>query len=94
MPSLLVNKETAIAMKAVREINRRANGEMVEIARRKARELTGISVPEALAGAFRLAYAPVVALAPPPTVAMLNRFMARVDWNHVAEQLLVNPELN
>lgn len=94
MPALLVNKETELALKGVRAIDKRASGELVKIAREKSKTESTEHLGEALCGALRVAYAPLVAVAPPPTVAMLNRFMRRVDWTYIAERLIVNPELN
>jgi len=96
MPVVMVNKETQIALRAIRDINKRTNGQLVEKAVEKARGETveSLGLGEALAQAIRIAYAPFVMLAPPPTVALLNAFMAKVDWNYIVDNLLIRPELN
>ncbi len=94
MPAVLINKETALAVKAARRINESTKGELVTIARQKAATDTLEEVGAGLAGAIRLVYAPAVVLAPPPIVTMLNAFMAKVDWEIVAEKLVIRPEDN
>lgn len=94
MPAAVVNKETRLALSAIREIDQRTGGQLVGRARERSQEDTMESMGEALANAVRLAYAPFVLLAPPPTVAMLNKFMEKIDWEYVVECLLINPELN
>lgn len=95
MPGIVVNKETEIAIKAVRGINARSNGELLQIALAHSASAENVdAVVDALVGAIRVAYAPAVSLAPKPTVAMLNRFMKRVDWRRVFDSIVVRPELN
>jgi hypothetical protein len=94
MPLAVVNKETRLALKAIREIDQRSGGKLVAKARDRSQEDTTESMGEALAQAIRVAYAPFVMLAPPPTAAMLNKFMNKVDWEYVVGRLLIRPELN
>jgi hypothetical protein len=90
----VVNKETRLALKAIREIDERTHGQLVEKARKRSQEDSAETMGEALANAIKIAYAPFVMFAPPPTVALLNKFMAKVDWEYIVERLLINPELN
>lgn len=94
MPTAVANKETRLALQAIREIDQRTKGQLTEKARARAQDDTVESMGAALATAIRVAYAPFVALAPPPTVAMLNAFMAKVDWEYILENILIRPELN
>lgn len=94
MPTAVANKETRLALQAVRDIDQRTNGQLTDKARKHAKNDTVESLGESLANAVRIAYAPFVALAPPPTVAMLNAFMKKVDWEYVIENILIRPELN
>jgi hypothetical protein len=90
----VVNKETRLALKAIRDIDERTGGQMTAKARERVQEDTLEETGEALANAVRLAYAPFVVLAPPPTVTMLNKFMKKVDWTYIVERVLINPEMN
>lgn len=94
MRTAVVNKETQIALKGIRDIDKRTEGKLTEKALHRAKEDTVESMGEALAHALRLAYAPFVALAPPPTVDLLNDFMDKVDWAYIVDTLLIRPELN
>jgi hypothetical protein len=94
MPLAVANKETLLALRSLRELDKRTGGALVEKAVARAKEDDVASIGEALANAIRVAYVPFVALAPPPTVALLNNFMAKVDWTYVIDNLLVRPELN
>lgn len=94
MPLAAANRQTRLALQAIREIDQRAKGQFAEMARKRAKGETSENLGDSLANAIRVAYAPVVALAPPPTVAMLNAFMKKVDWDYIVESILIRPELN
>lgn len=94
MRTAVVNKETRLALQGVRDIDKRTGGRLVEKAVARAKGGTVESMGEALAVALRIAYAPQVAMAPPPTVDLLNAFMKKVDWAYVVDTLLIRPELN
>lgn len=95
MRTAVVNKETRLALQGVRDIDKRTGGQLVEKAAvARAKGDTVESMGEALAVALRVAYAPRVAMAPPPTVDLLNAFMEKVDWAYVVDTLLIRPELN
>lgn len=94
MPLAVANKETLLALRAVRELDKRTGGALVDTMLKRAKKTDVASLGEALETAIRLAYVSFVLLAPPPTVAMLNKFMAKVDWTYILDNILVRPELN
>jgi hypothetical protein len=91
---LVMNKETALTVKAAQRINAATKGALMATAREKAATDTLEEVGAALATAIRIVYAPAVLLAPPPVVTMLNAFMRKIDWTVVAEKIVIRPEDN
>lgn len=94
MPLAVASEETMLALREIRKIDKRTTGALSQRALNLAKTEDTASIGAMFETVLRAAYAPYVFIAPPPTVTMFNRFMAKVDWTYVLEHLLVRPELN